>query len=98
MTDTVEGQGPIRQVFRWARWSVIAGLLALPAVAMRFTGEVQWTISDFVFAGVLLVGAGLIYEIGALRIRRPLWRTLYGAGVVAVVLLIWVEAAVGLFH
>ncbi len=41
---------------RKAMWSGAPFLLLLPAVAMRFTAEVNWTGSDFVFAAVLLFG------------------------------------------
>jgi len=36
-------------------------LLLIPLVAMQFTQEVVWTLSDFVFAGILLFGAGLTF-------------------------------------
>ena len=36
-------------------------MLLIPLVAMQFTQEVVWTLSDFVFAGALLFGAGLTF-------------------------------------
>ena len=36
--DRVTGALP----WRWLMWGGIAGLLALPAVAMQFTDEVRW--------------------------------------------------------
>jgi len=82
--------------WRLARWSAIAALLLLPTIAMRFTDEVAWTASDFAFAGVLLVGAGALYEIVTLAARRPAHRMLIGAALVGVVALIWAEGAVGI--
>jgi hypothetical protein len=98
MTNTGEIGKRGRLAFRIARWAVIAGLLILPWVAMRFTDEVQWTATDFVFAGVVLIGAGLVFELAALAVRDPQRRTVIGIGVIGLVLLIWVEAAVGIFH
>ena len=40
-------------------WGTIAGLIALPAIAMQYTGEVNWTASDFVFAIVMLGGSAM---------------------------------------
>ncbi|MDB5696794.1 MAG: hypothetical protein JWN21_2337, partial [Sphingomonas bacterium] len=35
-------------------WGGVATLLLIPAIAMQFTAEVNWTASDFVVMGVLL--------------------------------------------
>ncbi len=37
-------------------------LLLIPLMAMQFTDEVNWTLSDFVVAGALLLGTVLICE------------------------------------
>jgi hypothetical protein len=41
---------------------VTAVVLLVPLVAMQFTDEVDWGVADFVFAGVLLGGTGLLLE------------------------------------
>ena len=52
--------------WRVARWSIAATLLAIPAVAMQFPGSgFDWTVGDFVFAGAMIGGAGLLYEAAA---------------------------------
>jgi hypothetical protein len=43
-------------------------ILLLPAVAMQLTGEVDWGVFDFVFAGILLGGTGLLLEVA---VRKP---------------------------
>ncbi len=77
-------------------WGGAAFLLLLPAVAMRFTAEVNWTGSDFVFAAVLLFGSAGLVEL-AMRASSSL---AYRAGAVAAigtaVLTIWSNAAVGM--
>ncbi|VWX51892.1 hypothetical protein [Novosphingobium sp. 9U] len=77
-------------------WSVIALLLILPALAMRFTREVNWTASDFAAAAFLLVGGGLIYELAISRIMHPTLRIGAAGLLVAAMLLLWVQGAVGL--
>ena len=47
---------------------VTACILLLPLVAMQFTDEVDWGLADFVIAGVLLGGSGLLLELAA---RKP---------------------------
>lgn len=73
-------------------------LLLIPLVAMQFTSEVNWTLSDFVVAGGLLAGTGLLYVIGASQMRSPRNRTILGVVLGAVLLVVWVELAVGIFH
>lgn len=85
-------------MWRIGLWGVIAGLLLLPAVAMRFAEEVNWTASDFVFAAVVLIGAGLVFELAAWRLKTPFHRVIAGAMILGVVLVVWVEGAVGIFH
>src|SRR5919109_2892900 len=45
-----------------------AFILLLPLVAMQITDEVNWGLADFVFAGALLGGTGLLLELAA---RKP---------------------------
>jgi hypothetical protein len=57
----------------WYRSAVRVGLatacvLLVPLVAMQFTDEVNWTLADFVLAGALLGGSGLLLE---LAVRKP---------------------------
>jgi hypothetical protein len=45
-----------------------ACVLLVPLVAMQITDEVNWTLADFVLAGALLGGTGLLLELSA---RKP---------------------------
>jgi hypothetical protein len=76
-------------------WAAIATLIILPAVVMRFTSEVDWTITDFAFASVMLGGVGLAFEI-AVRANGS-WAYRGGAAIalVAALLLLSANAAVG---
>lgn len=79
---------------------IIAGITALlmvPLIAMQFTTEVNWTWFDFVVAGILLYGTGLLCEL-VLRKVRDTGRRFLVIGIVLVVLfLVWAELAVGIF-
>lgn len=76
---------------------IVTGLiLTIPAVAMRYSDEVNWTAFDFVVAAILLLGSGLTAEF--------LWRITpnveYRAGSLLAVFtglfVIWVNLAVGI--
>ena len=71
-------------------------VLLVPFVAMQFSGDVNWDLRDFVTIGVLLVTAGLIYEFMTTKLNKK-YRPAVAIGVIAVVLLIWAELAVGIF-
>jgi hypothetical protein len=70
-------------------WLGVAAILIAPAIAMRFTTEVNWTQSDFVFAGILLIGGGAVIELFTLGVRNPMWCIGFALVVVAIVAVIW---------
>jgi hypothetical protein len=98
MNVTNEDLDQLWKVLRMMGWGAVALVMLTPVVAMRFTEEVNWTTTDFVFAGVLLIGGGALIELVAWRVRNPVIRIGFALCVVAVVALIWAEAAVGIFH
>ena len=86
------------RIWNWLRvagWSGAAVLLALPLVAMRFTSEVNWTLSDFVVMGALLGGSGLVLELATRRAPNLPYRLGVTAAVATSFLLVWVNLAVG---
>lgn len=77
-------------------WAGAVALLALPAVAMLFTTEVNWGPEDFAVGGVLLLGTAFVLDrvLGSDLRRRTM---LVAAGAVLLALLfVWAELAVGL--
>jgi hypothetical protein len=72
-------------------------LLLVPLVAMQFTREVAWTVSDFVVAGMLLSGTGLAYVFAARKLVSPRARLATGIVLATVLLVVWAELAVGIF-
>lgn len=94
----MEHRGPEGANFwRRARWIAIAAILVLPFLAMQWTDEVAWTAADFAVAGILLVGANILYELAARRIADRKCRIIVGSVIVAAVLIIWAEGAIGIF-
>lgn len=75
---------------------VVALLLMVPLVAMRFDTGVDWTLLDFVVAGILLFGAGLTYELVAMRGTSRIYRAAVGLAVFSALFLVWATLAVGL--
>ena len=63
-----------------------AAVLLLPLVAMLVTNDADWGVFDFVLAGVLVAGTGLLLEL-AVRNRNIAYRVAVAAiGVAAIVL------------
>ena len=90
------GGGRHLSPWRIAAWTAAALVLLLPLVAMQFTDEVNWTASDFVFAGALILGVGVTYEFAARKTGDTAYRTAVGVALAAAFLLIWVNGAVGI--
>ena len=81
----------------------VAGVLALtgsalliPLVAMQFTHEVNWDISDFVIMGTLIFCIGMLVVLAARKIEK----TNHKIGVIIALLImflfIWAQLAVGI--
>jgi peptidoglycan/LPS O-acetylase OafA/YrhL len=77
--------------------SVVAFLLLIPFIAMQFTNEVNWNLFDFVAAAVLLLGTGLLCEFVMRKVKKNTHRIIICFALLLVLLLIWVELAVGIF-
>lgn len=75
----------------------VALLLLIPLIAMQFTNEVNWTLFDFVAAGVLLLGTGLLCELVIRKVTNIKYRIAICAVLLAALLLVWLELAVGIF-
>lgn len=88
-------QNSMKRLSVWA--GIVGVLLLIPLIAMQFTSEVEWDLFDFIFMGGLLFGAGLVYELVAQKMTTRAHKIAIGAAIVIITLLIWVEAAVGIF-
>ncbi len=97
MTENT-GDGGGRRGSRWriAAWAAAVLILLLPLTAMRFTDEVNWTVGDFVFAGILLFGTLGAYELAVKKRGDAAYRAAVGVALAAAFLLVWLTGAVGI--
>lgn len=72
-------------------------LLLIPFVAMQFTNEVNWSVMDFVMAGILLFGTSLVIEFVLRKVKSTKHRIFLCVIIIVTLLLIWTELAVGIF-
>ena len=72
-------------------------LLLIPLITMQFTDEVNWTLFDFVVAGALMLGTGLMCELVIRKINKITYRIAICSALLVILLLIWAELAVGIF-
>lgn len=90
------GSGRRGSRLRIAAWTLAGCVMLLPLVAMQFTDEVQWTGFDFLFAGALIGGTGLVFELVARSTANVACRAAVGLALAATFLLIWITGAVGI--
>lgn len=77
--------------------AAVGVLLLIPLVAMQFTNEVNWSGFDFLVMGVLLLGTGLICELGLRKVKKRTNRLVLCLAVLGIFILVWMELAVGIF-
>ncbi|SMO79319.1 hypothetical protein [Fodinibius sediminis] len=80
-----------------ARPALLTGfLLLIPLLAMQFTDEVTWTLTDFLVAGTLLLGTGLTYKRVTRKSGNITYRVAVGIALFTGLFLVWSNLAVGL--
>ena len=72
-------------------------LLLIPLVAMQFTTEVNWSLSDFIIMGGLLTTAALMMEFIIRKVKNKKYLLAWVFTVLIAFFLIWAELAVGIF-
>ncbi len=77
--------------------SIVGILLLIPAIAMQFTTEVNWSTSDFVLAGTLLLGTGLVLNFVIRKVKTSPLKIGMCIGIILALFVIWAELAVGIF-
>ncbi len=77
--------------------SIVVLILLIPLIAMQFSDEVNWDLIDFVVAGLLLFGTGLIFDLMLRKVNKPSIRIVLGITLLLLFFLIWAELAVGIF-
>ena len=85
----------------WRGWSIAmwaggALLLALPAIAMQFTSEVNWDAADFIAMGAIIFTACAACELAARASSNGAYRLGAISAVAAAFMTIWANLAVGM--
>jgi len=78
-------------------YGIPAALLCIPILGNVFSSEFDWTASDFIIAAVLLFGTAFIIDMVRRVIKNKTYKILVCAVIVVLLVLTWVEMAVGLF-
>ena len=79
-------------------FSIVLLVLCIPLLAMQLTDEVVWSWADFVVAGVLLLGFGLLIEASQRKLKSKKKRLVVCVGLLLGLVVIWAELAVGIFN
>lgn len=83
--------------WRMVGWGLAVALILAPLVAMQLQAPgVNWTLSDFIFAIVLIGGVGGLFELAARASRSWAYRGGAALALLAGFLLVWINAAVGI--
>lgn len=72
-------------------------LLSIPLVGNLVSKEVNWSGSDFLIAGALLFTTAFLINLVRSRIKKQSQKVLISFFILAVLALIWIELAVGIF-
>lgn len=94
--NTDSGGGRRGRIWRMVPWGIAALMLLLPLIAMRFTDDVVWDVTDFAIFGAMLFGACGVYDLTTRMTGSGAYRAAIGIAVVATFILIWINLAVGI--
>ena len=78
-------------------YSIPLFILSIPLMAMQFTEEVNWTISDFLVMGILLFTTVFTIDFVLKKFKTLKSRLILIVGIVVLLALVWAELAVGIF-
>ncbi len=81
--------------WRIAGWTGALAILLTPLVAMQFSDDVDWSLMDFVIIGALMIGIGAAFELAVRASSNMIYRLAAGIGLLASLMLIWINLAVG---
>lgn len=87
---------PKRNLWRIIGWGTATALVLTPAVAMQFTGEVNWSSSDFGFAAMLFGALGLGIELAVRMTPDRFFRAGAFFALLSAFLVFWANGAVGM--
>jgi len=77
--------------------AIVLSILLIPFVAMQFTTEVNWSIFDFLVAGILLFVAGIAFYLIIKKLKTIHLKVIASIFLFLAFCLVWAELAVGIF-
>ncbi len=78
-------------------WGLAVALILTPLVAMQLQAPgVNWTLSDFIFAAVMIGGVGGLFELAARASGSWAYRGGAALALLTSFLLVWINGAVGI--
>lgn len=90
MTESIEPTRAGRpNYWQIARWTAAVALLLTPLAMMQVSSEWHWTIGDFLFAGTMIGGVGLLYELAERTSGSRAYRAGAAMALVASFLTVW---------
>ena len=78
-------------------YSIPFVILSIPLMAMQFTKEVNWTLSDFLIMGILLFITTFTIDFVLKKFKTLKSRLILVVATLALLVLVWAELAVGIF-
>lgn len=78
-------------------YSIPFVILSIPLIAMQFTKEVNWTLSDFLIMGILLFITTFTIDFVLKKFKTLKSRLILIVGIVVLLALVLAELAVGIF-
>lgn len=89
MTEATGRAGAAPNYWRVARWTGILALLLTPLVMMQISDGWHWTFGSFVFAGIVMGGVGLLYELAERASASRAWRAGVAVALITSFLTVW---------
>lgn len=72
-------------------------IMVFAVIGNLFSKEFNWSPADFLIAGILLFGTAIIIDLIRRIVKNPTYKILLCIVVLFILILTWVELAVGLF-
>ena len=78
-------------------YSLPFAILSIPFIAMQFTKEVNWTLSDFVIICGMLFATVFAIDLVLKKFKTLKSRLVIVSVIVLLLMIVWAEMAVGIF-
>lgn len=78
---------------------LVTGLvLLIPLLGNRYVEGWNWRLNDFIVAGILIFGVGLLFQLICNKVNNRAHRVILVIALALVLILVWADLAVGIFN